>query len=103
VRCVTGREHAAAADDDVVSALSGMIADCSALIAVVTGRNPNVFFEIGVASALSKPCLLLASRASDAAMLKGAYPIIAIVPPLRAKEELKRHIALWRLAKNPII
>ncbi len=103
VQCVTGREHAASAGDDVASVLRGMIANCSALVAVVTGCNPNVFFEIGVASALSKPCLLLASRASDAAMLQGTYPIIGIAPPGQAMNELKRHLSLWRLAKKPII
>jgi hypothetical protein len=56
------------------------------------GRNPNVFFEIGVASALQKPCLLVASRPSDAGMMQGAYPIIITTPSKRAVQELGRHL-----------
>jgi hypothetical protein len=35
------------------------------VIAVVTGRNPHVFFELGITLAHNKPCVLLASSPDD--------------------------------------
>jgi len=46
---------------DIWSAISGsriLIADC-------TGRNPNVFYEIGLAHTIGKPVILLTSDADD--------------------------------------
>ena len=46
---------------DVWAGLCGsgvIVADC-------TGRNPNVFYEIGVAHAIGKPVVLITENASD--------------------------------------
>lgn len=40
-----------------------------ALIGVVAGRSANVFFEIGLAVASGKPCLLVADRTDELGML----------------------------------
>ena len=98
VRYVTGADKDSSGGD-VAECLRESIANCSALVAIVTGRNPNVFFEIGVASALAKPCLLLASAASDATMLEGTYPVIMVTPAERATQELESHLSLWRLVE----
>src|SRR5262245_22943694 len=97
VRYVTGTDKDSGGGN-LAECLRKTIANCSALVAVVMGRNPNVFFEIGVASALAKPCLLLASAESDAAMLEGTFPVIMVTPAERAMHELESHLSLWRLA-----
>jgi nucleoside 2-deoxyribosyltransferase len=44
--------------------LSG-IREADAIIAIATGRNANVFWELGVAYALAKPVILLAENAIE--------------------------------------
>jgi len=41
------------------------IFSCRCVIADCTGRNPNVFYEIGVAHTLGKPVILIAQNESD--------------------------------------
>jgi hypothetical protein len=43
---------------NAINAVKIIIADC-------TGRNPNVFYEIGIAHTLGKPVILLAQNAED--------------------------------------
>jgi hypothetical protein len=85
--CITGTARTRRVSDGVET-LKASIASCSTLVAVVAGRNPNVFFEVGVASALSKPCILLASTPGDAGMLRGTHPVIAMAPEESAMREL---------------
>lgn len=59
------------ADDDIFAV--GKIIDqvwagitaARVLVAELTGRNPNVFYELGLAHALKKPVVLVASNESD--------------------------------------
>ena len=41
------------------------IREADAVIAIATGRNANVFWELGVAFAMAKPVILLAENAVD--------------------------------------
>ena len=41
------------------------IKDSTVLVAELTGRNPNVFYELGLAHAISKPVVLLAQNIED--------------------------------------
>jgi hypothetical protein len=41
------------------------IREAKILIAELTGRNPNVFYELGLAHALSKPVILISSNIDD--------------------------------------
>jgi len=100
ILCVTGADKGCRRN--VVQSLRETIASCSALVAVVTGRNPNVFFEIGMASTLAKPCLLLASAESDAAMLQDTYPVITITSAERAMHELGCHLSHLRHVQESV-
>ena len=59
------------ADDDIFA--TGKIIDqvwsgitaAKVLVAELTGRNPNVFYELGLAHALNKPVVLVSSNQSD--------------------------------------
>lgn len=95
--CVTGHEKTRG-QREFLDGLRASISSCSALVAIVSGRNPNVFFEIGMASTMGKPCLLLAAAESDAAMLQSIYPIICIEREEQAALELARHLGRYRPA-----
>jgi nucleoside 2-deoxyribosyltransferase len=41
------------------------IYESDVVIADITGNNPNVFYELGVANALSKPCPMIRCRSAD--------------------------------------
>jgi hypothetical protein len=49
----------------LVSHIYKEISDADVIIGEMTGQNPNVFYEIGVAHALGKPTLLLARSGED--------------------------------------
>lgn len=40
-----------------------MILSCQIIVAVIDGKNPNVFYEIGIAHSIGKPVILVASKA----------------------------------------
>jgi hypothetical protein len=46
------------------------------IIADMTGRNPNVFYEVGYAHAIGRPVVLLTQRASDIPFDLSQYPHI---------------------------
>lgn len=46
------------------------------IIANINGRNPNVFYELGIAQALGKPCLLIASAGADVPFDLGQQQLI---------------------------
>jgi hypothetical protein len=95
IRYLTGHDKESSSGEMICS-LRRTIADCSAIIAVVSGRNPNVFFEIGVAASLAKPCILLASAPTDAAMLEGAYPLVVTTSAEKAMQELRQLLQACR-------
>lgn len=49
----------------VIEDIRGGIESASVLIADVSGKNPNVNYELGVAHTLDKPVIILANRRSD--------------------------------------
>jgi hypothetical protein len=49
----------------IVDQIYRYIAEADLIIGVMTGRNPNVFYEIGFAHALGKPTVLLAPSKED--------------------------------------
>ena len=51
--------------ENILERIYGQIDAADLIIADMTGRNPNVFYETGYAHAKGKLCLLLTSRADD--------------------------------------
>ena len=49
----------------VLDEMHGSIDAARVVIAVLSGRNPHVFFELGITLARRKPCVLLAASAAD--------------------------------------
>ena len=49
----------------IVTEIWSLVNYCQLVIADCTGRNPNVFYEIGLAHAIDKPVLLLTQNSED--------------------------------------
>jgi Nucleoside 2-deoxyribosyltransferase len=52
-------------DETILERIYNQIAKADMLVADMTGRNPNVFYEVGYAHALGKRVILLTQRADD--------------------------------------
>jgi len=50
----------------ITDQIMGALGSADIVIADITGRNPNVFWELGYAYALGKPCALLMRRGDEA-------------------------------------
>jgi hypothetical protein len=50
---------------DIFPQLLKMIVEAKVIVANISGRNPNVFYELGIAHALDKQVILLAESKSD--------------------------------------
>jgi nucleoside 2-deoxyribosyltransferase len=60
LRCYRGDEEKV--EGDLLPHILRAIARSRLVIAVLDGRNPNVFYELGIAQALDKPTVLLARQ-----------------------------------------
>jgi len=66
------------------------------VVAIMTERNPNVFYEVGYAHAVHKTVILATSDAADIPFDLKHYPHIVYAQSLRAlRDELERHLAFW--------
>jgi hypothetical protein len=63
LRCLRGDEDYISGD--IFRHILKLLAQCRLVIANVDGRNPNVFFELGIAQALGKPVVMIASSHQD--------------------------------------
>ena len=51
--------------DVIIESIENDLSDCLLVVADLTGRNPNVFYEVGYARALGKEVILLTSASED--------------------------------------
>lgn len=87
--------------EGMLERIYNQIAACDFLIADMTGRNPNVFYEVGYAHAKDKLCILITSDASDIPFdLKHRRHIVYGTSIVRLKSELQKEL-LW--AKSEIV
>lgn len=50
---------------DILSYIVSQICSAQLIIANISGRNPNVFYELGIAQALGKPVVIVSKGAKD--------------------------------------
>ncbi len=86
--------------EHILERVYGQIAAADVVVAEMTGRNPNVFYEVGYAHALGKRVVLLTRDAADIPFDLHPFPHIVYAGGLALlKRELERKIR-WLLA-NP--
>lgn len=82
----------------IIADVARHIQEAKVVIAEITPRNPNVFYELGYAHALGKPTILLAERASlkelpfDVSPFRTLFYDNTIEGKGKVEEGLRRHI-----------
>lgn len=61
---------------DIFRRILVMIATARVVVANISGRNPNVFYELGIAHALGKPVILIAHKESEVPFDVQSKPIV---------------------------
>jgi hypothetical protein len=86
--------------DSILERIFNQIAKADVIVADMTGRNPNVFYETGYAHALNKPVILLTRDAKDIPFDLKHYPHIVYEGKITSlKAQLERKIR-W-CVENP--
>lgn len=80
------------ADGDILTQVVSGIVSSGIIIANISSRNPNVFFELGIAMALGKPTLLISDTLSDVPFDLQSRRIIVFKGP--ADLERKLHASI---------
>lgn len=84
----------------ILDRIYNQIAKADLVIADMTGRNPNVFYEVGYAHALGKPTVLITKETHDIPFDLKHFPHIIYQESLkRLREDLSRTVS-WYL-ENP--
>jgi len=84
-------------NENILSRLYNQINKADLIVADMTGRNPNVFYETGYAHALNKKVILLTQTAEDIPFDLKHYPHIVYSGRIALlKDELQRHVR-WYL------
>jgi len=87
-------------DDSILQRVYNQIDKADLIIADMTGRNPNVFYEVGYAHALGKRVILLTQSADDIPFDLKHFPHIIYGGQITVlKDELRKRVA-WCVA-NP--
>jgi hypothetical protein len=87
-------------EGSILSRIYNQISKADIIVADMTGRNPNVFYEVGYAHALGKQVVLLTHKAEDIPFDLKHYPHIVYDGKIvRLKAELAKRIR-W-LVENP--
>ena len=74
---------------DIISHIVKCIAEARIVVANISGRNPNVFYELGIAHSMNKPTILISRTESDIPFdLKNRFVII-----YRNENELKQRLS----------
>ena len=63
LRCVRGDEELMRSD--ILTHILHLLVKARIVVAIIDGRNPNVFYELGIAHAIDKPTILLSSDLQD--------------------------------------
>ena len=86
--------------DNILSRIINQIAKADIVVADMSNRNPNVFYETGYAHALGKTVILLTRRTEDIPFDMNQYPHIVYGESLVAlRDQLKKKVEFF--IKNP--
>ncbi len=77
------------------------IVECHLIIADLTGSNPNVYYELGIAHALDKNVILLTQNISDLPFDLRSYKVIRYGNDFRIMKQAEEE--LTELAKNAFV
>lgn len=87
-------------EESILDRIYNQISKADLLVADMTGRNPNVFYEVGYAHALGKRVILLTEKSEDIPFDLKHYPHIVYGGRIaELREELKKRIK-WAI-DNP--
>lgn len=80
-------------EGSIVERIYNQIAKADLIVADMTGRNPNVFYEVGYAHALGKSVVLLTQRSEDIPFDLKHYPHIVYGGSItQLKEDLRKRV-----------
>jgi hypothetical protein len=83
--------------ESILEQVYNQISKADLIVADMTGRNPNVFYEVGYAHALNKKTILLTSSSNDIPFDLQHYPHIIYESSITdLKKELERRVS-WYL------
>jgi len=81
--------------ETILERIYNQIAKADIIIADMTGRNPNVFYEVGYAHALNKPTILLTQNSEDIPFDLKHFPHIVYEKKISViREELTKRL-IW--------
>jgi nucleoside 2-deoxyribosyltransferase len=83
--------------ETILERIYNQIAKADLIIADMTGRNPNVFYEVGYAHALNKPTILLTQNSEDIPFDLKHYPHIIYDKKISIiREELTKRLRWFK-------
>jgi hypothetical protein len=86
--------------ENILERVYNQIAKSDLIVADITGKNANVFYEVGYAHALNKKTILLTSDADDIPFDLKHYPHVVYEGSItNLKRELERRLA-WYLSQS---
>ena len=97
LRCVRGDEQQVSGE--LLPHIMSHILRARLIIAVIDGRNPNVFYELGVAHAFDKPTILIARAVKDTPFDVRSRKLITYQSRLDLREKLKLELTRALVAR----
>ena len=84
-------------EETILNRIYNQIAKADLIIADMTGKNPNVFYEVGYAHALNKPTILLTQDSADIPFDLKHFPHIIYENKIsKIREELTKKVAWFK-------
>ena len=79
-------------NENVLEVVQERIRECAAVIADISGRNPNVFYEVGYAHAVSRPTILLCRKGENVPFDLQSINYISYVSIVELRDRLERRL-----------
>lgn len=99
-RCVRGDEEFV--PDEILPHVVGLMVRARIIVANINGRNPNVYYELGIAHALGKPTILI-SRSLDSVPFDLRAKYVVLFEKTEELEERLRDAITRLLAEADVV